>query len=201
MPIRPSTCWARFTCCKPGHRVADAKLDAAIAEAEGALAGTADDQRRQRWPGEMMPLVARYGLSPTRAACRRSLTPEEMKTLDEAAKLAGLFRRTARHLPPVVCRAHHLHAAMTRAGYDPLSGVDSKIEGDLRRARHQAQGSRDRRTADQGLRRHVARGRSSTTCARRSRNTANAPTELDEMVDQWSTADTRRNWRRCSSPR
>ena len=39
--------------------------------------------------GEMMQLVARYGLSPAKRLSAR-LTSEEMKTLDEAAKVAGL---------------------------------------------------------------------------------------------------------------
>ena len=77
--------------------------------------------------GEMLPLVTQYGLSPGKPLSK-SLTEAERKTLDEAAKLAGLSGAQLNIFRPWFAALTISNAAITRAGYDPMSGVDSKIE-------------------------------------------------------------------------
>ena len=106
------------------------KLDAAIA-ASDALWLELPTTNAEAMQGEMMVLVSRYGLSPA-SRLSKKLTEEEVKTLDEAARLAGLSAGQLDVFRPWFAALTISTAAMTRAGYDPASGVDSKIEGIFR---------------------------------------------------------------------
>lgn len=137
--------------------------------------------------GEMMPLVAQYGLSPGKPLSQ-SLTPEEMKAVDEAAKLAGLSGAQLNMFRPWFAALTISNAAITRAGYDPMSGVDSKIEKLFADRDIKPKGLE---TAELQIK--VFAGMTHEQELRYLRETIeeyeDAPTELDQMVDQWSKGD------------
>jgi hypothetical protein len=138
---------------KPETEWRTPKLDAAIAESD-ELWLELPTTNAAAMQGDMMVLVSRYGLSPTDRLSKK-LTEAEIKTLDEAARLAGLSAGQLDVFRPWFAALTISSAAMTRAGYDPASGVDSKIEGIFRPPQHQAKAPQNP-AADQGLRRHVA---------------------------------------------
>ncbi len=162
------------------------KLDAAMAEAtELWLELPTTDPMAMA--GEMMPLVTQYGLSPANPLSRQ-LTPAEMKTLDEAAKLAGLSGAQLNVFRPWFAALTISNAAMTRAGYDPMSGVDSKVEAAFKARNIKPKGLE---TAEMQIK--VFAGMQPDQELRYLRETIeeyeNAPVELDKMVTQWAAAD------------
>ena len=162
------------------------KLDAAMAEArELWLELPTTDAAAMA--GEMMPLVAQYGLSPGKPLSK-SLTGAELKTLDEAARLAGLTGAQLNIFRPWFAALTISNAAITRAGYDPMSGVDSKIEKAFA-----ARGIKPKGLETAELQIKVFAGMTSEQELRYLRETIEeyeaAPVELDKMVDQWSKAD------------
>lgn len=162
------------------------KLDAAIAESDALWLElpTTDAAAMQ---GEMLVLVSRYGLSPADRLSKK-LTAEEIQTLDEAARLAGLSAGQLDVFRPWFAALTISTAAMTRAGYDPASGVDSKIEGIFRARNITPKGLE---TAEEQIK--VFAGMTPEQELEYLRETMeeyhDAPTELDKMVEQWSTAD------------
>jgi uncharacterized protein YbaP (TraB family) len=172
--LRPETVWRSD------------KLDAAIAEAKELwLELPTTDPAAMA--GEMMPLVMQYGLSPGKPLSA-SLTPEEMKQVDEAAKLAGLSGAQLNSFRPWFAALTISNAAIMRAGYDPMSGVDSKIEKLFAERGIKPKGLE---TAEMQIK--VFAGMNPEQELRYLRETIeeyeDAPTELDQMVDQWSKAD------------
>lgn len=161
-------------------------LDKAVAEAKELWLElpTTDPAAMQ---GEMMPLVTQYGLSPGKPLSK-SLTLEELKTLDEAAKLAGLSGAQLNFFRPWFAALTISNAAITRAGYDPMSGVDSKIEKLFAERGIKPKGLE---TAEMQIK--VFAGMTHEQELRYLRETMeeydNAPTELDQMVSQWAKAD------------
>lgn len=172
--LRPETQWRTAT------------LDKAIAEAE-ELWLELPTTDAAAMAVEMMPLVARYGLSPGKRLSD-VLTREEMKTLDEAAKLAGLSASQLNMFRPWFAALTISNAAVMRAGYDPLSGVDSKIE-----ALFLERGIKPKGLETAELQIRVFAGMTPEQELRYLRETmeeyGDAPVELDAMVDQWARAD------------
>ncbi|MDP3492057.1 MAG: TraB/GumN family protein, partial [Hyphomonadaceae bacterium] len=162
------------------------KLDTAIAESN-ELWLELPTTNAEAMQGEMMVLVSRYGLSPA-SRLSKKLTEAEVKTLDEAARLAGLSASQLDVFRPWFAALTISTAAMTRAGYDPASGVDSKIEGIFRARNITPKGLE---TAEEQIK--VFAGMSPDQELDYLRETMeeyhDAPTELDKMVRQWSTAD------------
>lgn len=162
------------------------KLDAAIAEST-SLWLELPTTNAAAMQGEMMVLVSRYGLSPADRLSKK-LTPDEVQTLDEAARLAGLSAGQLDVFRPWFAALTISTAAMTRAGYDPASGVDSKIEGIFREREITPKGLE---TAEEQIK--VFAGMTPEQELEYLRETMeeyhDAPTELDKMVEQWSTAD------------
>jgi uncharacterized protein YbaP (TraB family) len=137
--------------------------------------------------GEMLALVAKYGLSPA-TPLSKDLTAAEIKTLDEAAKLAGLSASQLNVFRPWFAALTISTAAITRAGYDPASGVDSKIEA-LFRARNIT--PKGLETAEQQIKIFASMTREEELEYLRQtmEEYEDAPTELDKMVTQWASAD------------
>jgi uncharacterized protein YbaP (TraB family) len=162
------------------------KLDAAI-NAAGELWLELPTTNPEAMQGEMLALVAKYGLSPA-TPLSGDLSPEEIKTLDEAAKLAGLSASQLNVFRPWFAALTISTAAMTRAGYDPASGVDSRIEA-LFRARNVT--PKGLESAEQQIK--VFAGMTREQELEYLRQTIeeyeDAPTELDEMVAQWASGD------------
>jgi uncharacterized protein YbaP (TraB family) len=118
----------------------------------------------------------------------KSLTGAELKTLDEAARLAGLTGAQLNIFRPWFAALTISNAAITRAGYDPMSGVDSKIEKAFA-----ARGIKPKGLETAELQIKVFAGMTSEQELRYLRETIEeyeaAPVELDKMVDQWSKGD------------
>jgi len=171
---------------KPETQWRTEKLDAALAEST-ALWLELPTTNAAAMQSEMMVLVSRYGLSPADRLSRK-LSKDEIKTLDEAARLAGLSASQLDVFRPWFAALTISTAAMTRAGYDPASGVDSKIEGIFRERNITPKGFE---TAEQQIK--VFAGMTPEQELRYLRETMeeynDASTELDKMVKQWSTAD------------
>jgi len=101
------------------------KLDAAIASAD-QLYLEVPISSQQEMMASVLPLVAKYGLSPGKPLSSR-LTPEEYKTLVEAAKEAGLPEAGLNMFRPWFAGMAVSTVGPTHAGYDPDSGVDNKL--------------------------------------------------------------------------
>ncbi len=171
---------------KPETEWRTEKLDAALAESN-SLWLELPTTNATAMQAEMMLLVSRYGLSPADRLSRK-LTKDEVKTLDEAARLAGLSASQLDVFRPWFAALTISSAAMMRAGYDPASGVDSKIEGIFREREITPKGLE---TAEQQIK--VFAGMTPEQELRYLRETMeeynDAPTELEKMVTQWSTGD------------
>jgi uncharacterized protein YbaP (TraB family) len=111
---------------KPDTQWRSDKLDAAIAAADTYWQElpTSDPMALM---AELLPLVVKHGYS-TDTKLTDLLTPAEMKTLDEAAKLSGLSGGALNRMRPWNAALNISNAAVVHAGYDPLSGVDGQIE-------------------------------------------------------------------------
>lgn len=137
--------------------------------------------------GEMLQLVTKYGLAP-QLPLSKDLTPEELKTLDEAAKLAGLSAAQLNYFRPWFAALTISTAAMSHAGYDPASGVDSKVEAMFRAREITPKGLE---TAEEQI--SIFAGMSREQELQYLRETMkeyeNASVELDQMVTQWAAGD------------
>ncbi|MFT3722815.1 MAG: TraB/GumN family protein [Hyphomonadaceae bacterium] len=162
------------------------KLDAAMKEAT-ELWLELPTTNPEAMQGEMLQLVTKYGLAP-QAPLSKDLTPEEMKTLDEAAKLAGLTAAQLNFFRPWFAALTISTAAMTHAGYDTASGVDGKVEAIFRAREITPKGLE---TAEQQIR--IFAGMSREQELKYLRETMeeyeNASVELDQMVTQWAAGD------------
>jgi uncharacterized protein YbaP (TraB family) len=136
---------------------------------------------------EMMKLVTQYGLSPG-APLSGDLTPEELKTLDEGAKLAGLTAAQLNIFRPWFAALTISNAAMVRAGYDPSSGVDMNVEAIFKARDIEPMGLE---TAEQQIKVFANMTRAEELAYLRTtmEEYEKASTELDQMVEQWSHGD------------
>jgi uncharacterized protein YbaP (TraB family) len=136
---------------------------------------------------EMMKLVTQYGLSPG-APLSGDLTPEELKTLDEGAKLAGLTAAQLNIFRPWFAALTISNAAMVRAGYDPSSGVDMNVEAIFKARDIKPMGLE---TAEQQIKVFANMTRAEELAYLRTtmEEYEKASTELDQMVEQWSHGD------------
>lgn len=171
---------------KPETEWQTEKLAAAIAESKELWLElpTTDPEKMA---GEMMGLVARYGLAPNQRLSK-DLTPEELKTLDEAARLSGLTAAQLDIFRPWFAALTISTSAMTHAGYDPTSGVDSKIEGIFGAREITPKGLE---TAEEQIKVFAGMPREDELDYLRQtiKDYREAPTELDEMVANWAKGD------------
>ena len=136
---------------------------------------------------EMMQLVVKYGMSPG-VPLSRDLTPDEMKTLDQAAQVAGLTASQLNVFRPWFAALTISNAAMLRAGTDPSSGVDMNVE-----ALFKARGIKPNglENAEQQIKVFASMTREQELEYLRTtmEEYEKASTELDHMVEQWSHGD------------
>ena len=171
---------------KPQTEWKTEKLTAAIGEAQD-LWLELPTTNPEAMSSELMPLISKYGLSADNPLSK-DLTVEEMKTLDEAARLAGLTGQQLDIFRPWFAALTISTAAISRAGFDPASGVDSKIEAAFRERGLKPKGLE---TLERQLQVFASLSRDQELAYLREtiEQYRNAPTELDQMVDQWSRAD------------
>ena len=171
---------------KPETRWRTPKIDAAIAESKELwleLPGLTDEEMM----AVMMPLVAQHGLSPGKPLSSR-LTPEEYKSLQEAAKLAGLPIDMLAIARPWFAAVGISTSAITRAGYDPKSGVEEKLKAIFGERSIKAQGFE---TPEQQLRVFTSMTEEEEMAFLRAtlQDYDQAPVELDRMVADWASGD------------
>jgi len=136
---------------------------------------------------EMMQLVVKYGMSPG-VPLSKDLTPDEMKTLDQAAQVAGLTASQLNVFRPWFAALTISNAAMVRAGYDPLSGVDMNVEAIFKARGIKPNGLEN---AEQQIKVFASMTREQELEYLRTtmEEYEKASTELDQMVEQWSHGD------------
>lgn len=173
--LRPDTVWRTE------------KLDAAIDEAD-ELWLELPTTNPEKMAGEMMGLVARYGLSPSQRLSK-DLTADELKTLDEAARLAGMTAAQLDIFRPWFAAITISTSAMTHAGYDPMSGVDSRIEAIFGERNITPKGLE---TAEQQIKVFAGMSREEELDYLRQtiKDYEEAPTQLDAMVTNWASGNT-----------
>lgn len=136
---------------------------------------------------EALPLLAKYGVA-TGPKISDLLTPEEYKTLAEAAQLAGLTAAQLNAFRPWFASLGLSTAAIKAAGYDPTSGVDRKIEAAFKERSITPKGLET--VEDQLM---VFATMSPDVELELLRQTLKefhkAPTELDKMVAAWTAGD------------
>jgi uncharacterized protein YbaP (TraB family) len=171
---------------KPETQWKTPKLEAAIKEAEQLWLELPTTNAEQLAP-QMMPLITQYGLAPA-TPLSSSLTPDEMKTLDEAAKLAGMTGQQLNIFRPWFAALTISTSAMVRAGYDPASGVDSKIEAAFGARSIKPTGLE---TPESQIKvfANMERDEELAYLRETMEEYENAATMLDGMVDQWARGD------------
>jgi uncharacterized protein YbaP (TraB family) len=171
---------------KPETQWKTPKLEAAIKEAEQLWLELPTTNAEQLAP-QMMPLITQFGLAPA-TPLSSNLTPDEMKTLDEAAKLAGMTGAQLNIFRPWFAALTISTSAMVRAGYDPASGVDSKIEAAFGERGVKPNGLE---TPESQIKVFASMERDEELAYLREtmEEYDNAATMLDGMVDQWSRGD------------
>lgn len=171
---------------KPETQWKTPKLEAAIKEAEQLWLELPTTNAEQLAP-QMMPLIMQFGLAPA-TPLSSNLTADEMKTLDEAAKLAGMTGAQLDIFRPWCAALTISTSAMVRAGYDPASGVDSKIEAAFGERSVKPNGLE---TPESQIKVFASMERDEELAYLREtmEDYENAATMLDGMVDQWSRGD------------
>jgi hypothetical protein len=171
---------------KPETQWKTPKLEAAIKEAEQLWLELPTTNAEQLAP-QMMPLITQFGLAPA-TPLSSNLTADEMKTLDEAAKLAGMTGAQLDIFRPWFAALTISTSAMVRAGYDPASGVDSKIEAAFGERSVKPNGLE---TPESQIEVFASMERDEELAYLREtmEDYENAATMLDGMVDQWSRGD------------
>ena len=171
---------------KPETQWKTPKLEAAIKEAEQLWLELPTTNAEQLAP-QMMPLITQFGLAPA-TPLSSNLTADEMKTLDEAAKLAGMTGAQLDIFRPWFAALTISTSAMVRAGYDPASGVDSKIEAAFGERSVKPNGLE---TPESQIKVFAGMERDEELAYLREtmEEYENAATMLDAMVDHWSRGD------------
>lgn len=171
---------------KPETQWKTEKLEAAMKEAEQFWLELPTTNAEELAP-MMMPLISKHGLAPA-TPLSSSLTPEEMKTLDEGARLAGMSGAQLDIFRPWFAAVTLSTSAVVRAGYDPMSGVDAKVE-----AAFGARGIKPNglETVEQQLQVFAGMKREDEIAYLREtmKDYEAAATVLDTMVDEWSRGD------------
>lgn len=169
--LRPTTAWGT------------ARVDAAFDSADEIYLeiSNPDDQ------AALIPIIQQHGLDPANPLSSR-LTAEEFAKFDEAAKTIGASGAQLDAFRPWLAALQLSLAPLTKAGYDPQSGVESIL---LARAKAAGKPVKGFETLDQQIRiladlpEDVQLGFLRSTLE----DYDQAATMLDGMVTSWSTAD------------
>ena len=114
--LRPETVWR------------SPAIDKALAEADALwIEVEADD------PAAMQPLIRKYGLDPAKPLSSK-LTPEQKARLDAAAAGMGASGAALEPLRPWLAGLTLSVGPLVKAGYDPASGVESRLKAAARDA-------------------------------------------------------------------
>lgn len=175
---------------KPDTKWQTEKLDAAIAEAD-TLWQELPTSDPMAIGMELLPLIMQHGYSQdTRLA--DLLTPAEMKSLDEAAKLTGvpgMSGAALNRMRPWNAALNISNSAVMRAGYDPLSSVDGQIEKKFGARGIKPSGFE---TAQQQITifANMAPDEELSFLRATLEEYRNAPTEVEKLVNYWAAGDT-----------
>lgn len=169
--LRPDTPWG------------SAKVDAAFDASQNVIfeISNPDDQ------SALMPLIQQYGLSP-QTPLSSLLTPEELADLDVAARTVGGSAAQFDPLRPWLVALSLSVAPLTKAGYDPASGVELILK---HRAEEAGKPVTGLETIDRQV--EILAGLSQETQLAFLRATLEdfdeATTELDTLVNAWAEGD------------
>lgn len=169
--LRPDTPWG------------SAKVDAAFDASQNVIfeISNPDDQ------SALMPLIQQYGLSP-QTPLSSLLTPEELADLDVAARTVGGSAAQFDPLRPWLVALSLSVAPLTKAGYDPASGVELILK---HRAEEAGKPVTGLETIDRQV--EILAGLSQETQLAFLRATLEdfdeATTELDTLVNAWAVGD------------
>lgn len=170
--LRPETQW----------RTPD--MDAALAEASELWLELADvgDQ------AAAMPLIQQYGLNLGGAPLSSLLTEEENAQLQAAAAAMGVPPQAMEIFQPWLAAIQVSLAAVVKAGYDPASGVDTRLKAAAEEAGTPVRGLE---TMEQQFRFfHDLEQEVQLEFLRQSLATwEEAETLVDQMVDLWAAGD------------
>jgi len=169
--LRPTTAWGSDT------------VDAAFDSASRLILEVAnpDDQ------AAAMPLVQQYGISPE-TPLSSLLTADEMAALDVAARSMGMTAAQLDPLRPWLAALTLSVAPMTKAGYDPQSGVDLLLKARAEAAGMPVDGFE---TIDEQLRILAGFPEAGQLALLRStlEDFADATVELEKLVSAWAEGD------------
>ena len=169
--LRPTTAW--------GSDTVDAAFDSAsqlILEVSNP-----DDQ------AAAMPLIQQYGLSP-QTPLSSLLTADELEALDVAARSMGLSAAQLDPLRPWLAALTLSVAPLTKAGYDPQSGVDLLLKARAEAAGKPVSGFE---TIDEQIRILAGFPEAGQLAFLRStlEDFEDATVELDKLVAAWAGGD------------
>jgi len=169
--LRPTTAWGSDT------------VDAAFASASQLIleVSNPDDQ------AAAMPLVQQYGISPE-TPLSSLLTEAEMAALDAAARTMGLTGAQLDPMRPWLAALTLSVAPLTKAGYDPQSGVDLLLKARAEAAGMPVDGFE---TIDEQLRILAGFPEAGQLAFLRStlEDFEDAAVELDKLVFAWADGD------------
>ena len=169
--LRPTTGWGTD------------RVDAAFESADKLILeiSNPDDQ------AAVLPLVQQHGLSPARPLSSL-LSAEEVAALDAAAKTVGLSAAQLDVFRPWFAALTLSVAPLTRAGYDPASGVELLLKARAEAAGKPISGFE---TVDEQIR--ILAGFSEADQLAFLRSTLEdfetATTDLDKLVEAWAAGD------------
>lgn len=174
---------------KPDTRWHTDKLDAAIAQSD-TLWQELPTSDPMAIGMELLPLIMQHGYSQD-TKLTDLLTPAEMKSLDEAAKLTGIPGMSGvalNRMRPWNAALNISNSAVMRAGYDPLSSVDAQIEKKFSARGIKPNGFETARQqitifADMAPEEELSFLRGTLEEYR------NAPTEVEKLVTYWAAGD------------
>lgn len=169
--LRPTTAWG------------SAKVDAAFSSASDIYFEVSNPEDQ----AALVPLIQQYGVS-SETSLSSLLTPAEVAELDSAAKTIGASAAQLDRLRPWLAGLSLSMAPLIKAGYDPTSGAEHILKMRAEAAGKPIHGFE---TLDEQVRILAVLPEAEQLQFLRStlESFDDATTELDALVDAWSTGD------------